>query len=159
MGAKLATKASDLGDVGEHVWERGLGDDQQVGVQRAQPLGAEPPVKAPDPVVPAAPVDVPAPPVAPPTPVQVDAPPPKDPAPVASERRASFTMPTGRIMIVCDRKSTIYVDNVKKGLTTDQRPIELTAGNHTVRLVAGGRSKTQQVRVDSEELRLIQFKF
>jgi hypothetical protein len=125
----------------------------------AQPLGAEAPVKAADPVVPAAPVDVPAPPVAPPTPVQVDAPPPKDPAPVASERRATFTMPTGRIMIVCDRKATIYVDNVKKGLTTDQRPIELTAGNHTVRLVAGSRSKTQQVRVDSEELRLIQFKF
>lgn len=139
-----------------------------------------PPVEATTIAAPSAPLGEPsatpvpptaAPPAPEPTPVPAPAPveavvaatPAVDPAPAApveaSDRRQTFKMPTGRILIVCDRKATIYVDNVKKGLTTDQRPIELTAGNHTVRLVAGGRSKTQQVRVDSEELRMIQFRF
>lgn len=73
-------------------------------------------------------------------------------------RRPAFQQQMGLIEVVCARRATIYVDGVRKGLTTDAKPIELSAGVHTVKVVANGFSRTQQVRVDPGKLRLVEFR-
>jgi hypothetical protein len=65
---------------------------------------------------------------------------------------------TGLLQVVCDRRATIYVDGVRKGRTDEGRPIELTAGAHQVRVNADGRVRSREVRVDSGELRMVEFR-
>ncbi len=55
----------------------------------------------------------------------------------------------GYLQVSCDRAGVVYVDDVRKSTTDDPRLIELTAGRHRVRVVAGGRSRSQDVRVDA----------
>lgn len=75
----------------------------------------------------------------------------------ALERRGAYQAATGYLQVICNRKATIYVDDVKKGSTADNVPIELTAGTHRVKVVANGRSRTMEVRIDAGRPRQVQF--
>jgi hypothetical protein len=76
----------------------------------------------------------------------------------SEERRGAFELATGVLHVVCNRKATVYVDNVKVGTTADARPFEVVAGSHRVRVVASnGRSHTQNVRIDAGRPSMLQF--
>ncbi len=77
---------------------------------------------------------------------------------VVTDRRGGYLQPMGLLQVVCNRTATIYVDDVRKGTTAEGRPIELAAGTHRVRIVAGGYSRTQVVRVDAGQLRMVEFR-
>ncbi len=131
------------------------------------------PLVVPEAVPAVAPTDAPTPPVAgvavppaAPDPSPVGARPVSAPAapvaPVAAvsseERRGAFELATGVLHVVCNRKATVYVDNVKVGTTADARPFEVVAGSHRVRVVgSNGRSHTQNVRIDAGRPSMLQF--
>jgi hypothetical protein len=123
------------------------------------PPAAAAPVAA---VVPAPAPEAPATPPVTGTRVVVAAPPPSTTngavASAVTDRRGGYKVPTGLLQVVCNRSAVIYVDNVRKGSTKDGRPIELPSGTHRVRVVAGGSSRTQDVRVDAGQLRLVEFR-
>ena len=123
------------------------------------PPAAAAPVAA---VVPAPAPGAPATPPVTGTRVVVAAPPPSTTngavASAVTDRRGGYQVPTGLLQVVCNRSAVIYVDNVRKGSTKDGRPIELPSGTHRVRVVAGGSSRTQDVRVDAGQLRLVEFR-
>ena len=137
------------------------------------PDPSPPPVAAPveAPPAPPAPPPVAEPVASPPAPPEVAAAPPAPvaPTPTAVTKPAVVTLvpraetpssvtssttliealrPKGLLMVVSDRKGTIYIDDVKKGSTTDSRPMELLSGVHRVKVVAGGRTKSMEVRVE-----------
>ncbi len=101
--------------------------------------------------------------VPPPTPVSL--PPPAPVAEVApkvpnvAERRGHFQSATGTLQVVCDRRATIYVDNVRMGSTSDDEPLEIVAGTHHVRVVANGRSRSMDVRIDAGRPSMVKFEF
>lgn len=66
---------------------------------------------------------------------------------------------TGMLSIEADRKAVIYVDGVKRGTTPELGPFEISAGEHTVRAVAGKQSRTQTVRVDEGAANKLAFDF
>lgn len=84
-------------------------------------------------------------------------------APTAKTTTAAASVeisrPKGLLMVVSDRKGVVYVDDVRKGTTTDARPMELLAGTHRVKVVAGGRTRTMEVRVDADQVRMVEFRF
>lgn len=107
-------------------------------------------------------VDAPAPPVEAPAAVLPAPAAPAILAPVAKaadieERRGAFQTATGSLQVLCNRKASIYVDNVRKGSTADGTPLELTAGMHRVKVVANGRTRTMDVRIDAGRSRQVQF--
>ncbi|MFN7146093.1 MAG: hypothetical protein ACK4YP_20140, partial [Myxococcota bacterium] len=77
------------------------------------------------------------------------------PAAPTFDRQGGFQTPTGFLTVVCNRKATIYVGDVKKG-TTAGEPLELPAGTHRVRMVANGSSRTQTIRVDANRMNMAQ---
>ncbi|MES2639673.1 MAG: hypothetical protein V4850_09325 [Myxococcota bacterium] len=122
-------------------------------------VSAEVPPEVPPEVVPAEVVAVEPTPVAP-----VPVAPPAAVVPVAKagatpleERRGDFQTATGFLQVLCNKKATIYVDNVKMGSTADHASIELTAGTHRVKVVgSNGRSRTMDVRIDAGRPRQVQ---
>ncbi len=135
----------------------------------AVPVAPDAAVQAPPaaaaPVAAVVPAPAPGAPATPPvtgTRVVVAAPPPSTTngavASAVTDRRGGYQVPTGLLQVVCNRSAVIYVDNVRKGSTKDGRPIELPSGTHRVRVVAGGSSRTQDVRVDAGQLRLVEFR-
>ncbi|MDP2304531.1 MAG: hypothetical protein Q8P18_00720 [Pseudomonadota bacterium] len=120
----------------------------------------------PPPVVPTSLAPIPAAPLAPPPAALPAARPltvapalraPVSKAPDIDERRGAFQAATGFLQVLCNRKATVYVDNVRKGSTADLTPLELTAGTHRVKVVANGRTRTMEVRIDAGRTRQVQF--
>jgi hypothetical protein len=110
-------------------------------------------VVAVEPTAPVAPTSVPAA-VAPPAAALPSA---KAAATPLDERRGEYQAATGFLQVLCNKKATIYVDNVKMGSTADHASIELTAGTHRVKVVgANGRSRTMDVRIDAGRPRQVQ---
>jgi hypothetical protein len=119
--------------------------------------GATAPEVAPAEVAPV-PEAPPVPPVAVAPPVAVVPATPATPSASVEERRGAFELATGVLHVACNRKATVYVDNVKVGTTADGRPFELAAGTHRVKLVASnGRSRTQEVRIDAGRTSMLKF--
>ncbi|MDP2315989.1 MAG: hypothetical protein Q8P41_24040 [Pseudomonadota bacterium] len=126
-----------------------------------------PPVEVPPAPIPIAaePVPVVAPPIPAPAPAPVVLPPraatplPAAPTtPNVEERRGNLQAATGVLQVICNRKATIYVNNVKMGTTADSRPVELTAGTHRVKVVgSNGRSRSMDVRIDAGRPSMVKF--
>lgn len=125
------------------------------------PAAVEP--VAVEPVAVVAPVPVPEPPAPePPRPAAVvRAPPPvvvpTPPKNVIAERRGAYQEATGFLQVLCNREAAVYVDGKRVGSTADQDPLEIIAGTHVVKVVAGGRSRSMEVRIDAGRSRQVKF--
>ena len=110
------------------------------------------PTEAPAPVEPAPPVEAPVA-VTPPT---STAPGTADATLSLEEREAAARR--GQVIVKSNRAGTVYIGNKRIG-STPGAPLELEAGTYTIRVSAGGQSRTKDVRVDAGQLRIVEYKF
>ena len=66
---------------------------------------------------------------------------------------------TGRLRVVVDRVSKVWVDGTLQGANAASETYDLPEGVHEVKVVAGGRTRILSVRVDPGQVREVRFSF